>query len=120
MYEVAQILDVREMLDKKEDDSGSKEYLVEWKGWESEKYRTWEPEESLSESNIQEFEKTRSKLSSVKKEPGIEVDEVEMILDVREGTNEKEYLVKWKNRENEEQSCWEPLKNIAISKICNG
>ena len=104
MYEVAQILDVREILDKKEDDSGSKEYLVEWKGWESEKYWTWEPEESLSESSIQEFEKTRSKSAFVKMETGIEVDEVETILDVREGTNEKEYLVKWKSRENDEQN----------------
>jgi len=65
-YEVERIVDKRVV-------EGITEYLVKWKGWESEDDRTWEPEENLegSENLIMEFEIAESKPSKTKPKKAI-------------------------------------------------
>ena len=60
-YEVERIVDKRVV-------DGVTEYLVKWKGWESEEDRTWEPEENLrgSEKLIKKYEIAESKPSKTK------------------------------------------------------
>merc|ERR1719369_101543 len=60
-YEVERIVDKRDV-------DGVTEYLVKWKGWESEEDRTWEPEENLegSEKLIKKYEIAESKPSKTK------------------------------------------------------
>jgi len=111
-YEVEKIVDVRE------GDCGRKEYLVKWKGWEREQDRTWEPEESLSGSIklLKEFEKTTKIVTPASGNSDIDEYEVETIIDVRHGADGKEYLVKWKGWEKEEDRTWEPVDSLSGSK----
>eukprot|EP00092_Neocalanus_flemingeri_P036324 GFUD01039546.1.p1 GENE.GFUD01039546.1~~GFUD01039546.1.p1 ORF type:complete len:744 (+),score=250.90 GFUD01039546.1:103-2232(+) len=61
----------------------------------------------------------RGKSKSAGNETTIEADdeyEVENILEVRKGSLGKEYLVKWKGWENEEDRTWEPEASLEGSK----
>jgi len=135
-YEVEKILEKR--------GKGKKlEYLVKWKNFEKEEDQTWEPMDNLAESReiVELFEKElfgkkanadiiitpkkvskREKSNSVtpSKNGGVAEEkdeyEVEKILNVREAEMGREYLVKWKGWEKEEDQTWEPENSLKGSK----
>jgi len=120
-YEVENILDKR--------GKGKKlEYLVKWKNFEKKEDQTWEPMENLTESLelVEKFEKEhdekrdkaeRRTSKQTKKNLVTEVEEeeeyeIEKILDVREGIEGKEYLVKWQGWDRPEDQTWEPEDSL--------
>jgi len=132
--EPAPILDdvynVEALVEKK----GSK-YLVKWENYPSDQ-NTWEPKSSISDFIVKYYEADLSRLGTpapselqqVEEVEDVEIVEdgedegdeeeedefvVEKILEVRTGKKGKaEYLIKWKNYDNEEDNTWEPVSNI--------
>jgi len=92
-------------------------YLVKWENF-PEDQNTWEPRSSIPDHILKFYEadlKTRLGKPSPSEESFEDEEEfvVEKILNKRVGEGGIEYLVKWKNYEdNDENNTWEPIRNL--------
>merc|ERR1712130_804212 len=98
---------------------GSK-YLVKWENF-PEDQNTWEPKSSIPDHILKFYEEDLTRLG--KPAPPLQIEEddmdeeefiVEEILNKRVGKKGKtEYLIKWKNYDNnDDNNTWEPINNI--------
>jgi len=98
---------------------GSK-YLVKWENF-PEDQNTWEPKSSIPDYILKFYEEDLTRLG--KPAPPLQIEEddmdeeefiVEEILNKRVGKKGKtEYLIKWKNYDNnDDNNTWEPINNI--------
>merc|ERR1711892_939025 len=109
------VYNVEALIEKK----GSK-YLVKWENF-AEDQNTWEPKSSIPDFILQYYEADLTRLGGPAPSSQVEVEDVdedefivEEILDKRAGKKGKtEYLIKWKNYDNnEDNNTWEPVNNI--------
>jgi len=99
--------------------SGNK-FLVKWENYPEEE-NTWEPRSSIPDYILKFYEEDPKRLgkpapAQIVDEPDEETYEIEKILDKRITKRKKiEYLIKWKNYDDPEDTTWEPADALEVA-----